>query len=336
MRLEAILLNCWYGRVACGWALAPLSLLYRFGLLFAGHRAERLPVPVIVVGNITVGGTGKTPLVLWLAKALREAGYRPGIISRGYGGERDQARPVWVNDMASAVGDEPLLLVRESGCPVWVGRRRVEVGQGLLARNPQVDVLISDDGLQHAQLGRDIEIVVIDGARGLGNGHLLPWGPLRESVRRLSRVDAVVVNGELQRPLPDIAAPRYGMRLQGDVLENLAEPGIRRPVTDFLGRELTAIAGIGNPARFFASLRSLGLTVRGRAFPDHHAFEPRDIPTGTVLMTAKYAVKCAPFAHADCWQLRVEAVPESGLLPLILGKLAHLFHKDTSHGLETA
>lgn len=294
--------------------------LYRSGVL----RADRLPVPVIVVGNITAGGTGKTPLTLWLAQTLRAAGWRPGIVSRGYGGQGKGVHAVLPDSLPDQVGDEPILLARQSGCPVWVGARRAEAGRALMAAHPEVDVLLCDDGLQHLALARDIEIAVIDGARGLGNGHRLPWGPLREGARRLDTVTAVVINGENLTALR-CAAPTYAMHLQTGVLRNLCDPARTAELADFVGRPVAALAGIGNPQRFFDQLTRLGLTPVAHAFPDHHRFVAADLPAGPgrgpVIMTTKDAVKCAAFAHPDCWALEVDAMVEDGLQGRILEAL---------------
>ncbi len=290
--------------------------LYQYGVL----RTVRLSVPVIVVGNITAGGTGKTPLTLWLAQTLRAAGWHPGIVSRGYGGQGRGVRPVMPESVADQVGDEPILLARQGGCPVWVGARRAEAGRALLAAHPEVDVLLCDDGLQHMALERDIEVAVIDGARGLGNGHRLPWGPLREGAGRLDTVTAVVINGENLTALR-CAVPTYAMHLQAGVLRNLRDPTRVGAIADFVGQPVAALAGIGHPQRFFDQLVRLGLTPVPHAFPDHHRFVAADLPPGPVIMTAKDAVKCAAFAHPDCWVLEVDAVLEDGLQGRILKML---------------
>lgn len=332
------LLACWYARPAgdgCGlWAvvLAPLAgvfsvlsaartVLYKVSLL----RQTRLLVPVIVIGNITVGGTGKTPLAIWLAQTLRAAGLRPGIVSRGYGGVRGGARPVLIDSDPAQVGDEPLLLARQTGCPVWVGARRAEAGAALLAAHPEVDVVLCDDGLQHLALARDIEIVVVDGARGVGNGHHLPWGPLREGVGRLKTVTAVVVNGVLREALP-LCVATYTLTLRPGVFRNVACPTQTRQVADFVSEPVYAVAGIGNPQRFFEQLTGLGLTIIPHAFPDHHRFNAADLPTGTVIMTTKDAVKCTHFAHSDCWALEVDAEVDEALKGDILNKLKEIHH----------
>ncbi|MHB8167830.1 MAG: tetraacyldisaccharide 4'-kinase [Sulfuricella sp.] len=310
--------------------LLPLSILFglvaalRRGLYRAGLlRAIRLPVPVIVVGNISVGGTGKTPLVLWLADFLRQQGYHPGIVSRGYGGGTPGAAAVDIRSDPALVGDEPLLLARKSGCPVWVGRDRVAAGNALLRAHPECDVLLSDDGLQHYRLGRDLEIVVVDGERKFGNGLLLPAGPLREGVSRLRSVDAVVVNGGSLRPEFSLHN-EFEMRLEGGMFYNLRHPELRARAADFGGKKLHAVAGIGNPQRFFAHLRRLGLAFEEHAFPDHCVFRPQDLDyddADALLMTEKDAVKCAGFADGRYWALAVEAILPPAFGQTVLQKL---------------
>ncbi|MDR0233582.1 MAG: tetraacyldisaccharide 4'-kinase [Zoogloeaceae bacterium] len=285
-------------------------LCYASGLL----RAERLPVPVIVIGNLTVGGTGKTPLVLALAEALREKGWRPGIISRGYGGRhtRNSREPCLVLPDADPLetGDEPLLLARRSGLPVWIGRDRRSAGVALLAAHPETDCLLCDDGLQHYRLARDLEIVVFD-ERGCGNGCLLPVGPLREPVSRLDRADILITRGSPE--LPNKAArvkPGFAMRLEAGDCYRLTDPSERRPVSDFRAQPLHAVAGIGHPARFFSTLENLGLACTPHPFPDHHPYTPEDLafPSGeTILMTEKDGVKCARLNLPNAWVLPVTA-----------------------------
>ncbi|MDD5330177.1 MAG: tetraacyldisaccharide 4'-kinase [Sulfuricella sp.] len=325
-RLEKI----WYGLTPLHVLLLPPAILfrlaaalrracYRAGLL----RSVRLAVPVIVVGNISVGGTGKTPLVLWLANFLRQQGRRPGIVSRGYGGSALGPVEIGAGGDPAVVGDEPLLLAGKSGCPVWVGRDRVAAAEALLRAHPECDVLVSDDGLQHYRLGRDVEVAVVDGERLFGNGLPLPAGPLRESVSRLDSVDAVVVNGGGQN---DGMPTRNGfeMRLDGRVFYNLKDPARRVEAADFRGRKLHAVAGIGNPQRFFELLRGLGLGFEAHAFPDHYAYRRQDLEyaeADAVLMTEKDAVKCAGFADERFWVLAVEAVLAPAFGELILRKL---------------
>lgn len=310
--------NGWQRRGVIAWMLLPLSLL--FGTLVALRRllyhsgvlrSVRLPVPVIVIGNITAGGSGKTPLVLWLTEQLRRKGYHPGIISRGYGGSAAVPQVVCADDDAAVVGDEPLLLSRRSGVPVWIGRDRVAAGRALSAVHPQCDVLIADDGLQHCRLARDIEIVVAD-ARGAGNGWLLPAGPLREPVSRLARVDALVVNGAEPRTFALSRAVKhsFAMRLVGARFHALHEPQRTLDAAALAGKKLHAIAGIGNPQRFFDHLTALGLAVVPHAFPDHYRYCADDLVFAdceALLMTEKDAVKCAGIAPAETWVLRVDA-----------------------------
>jgi tetraacyldisaccharide 4'-kinase len=287
--------------------------LYRVG----GLSSVVLPVPVVVVGNITVGGTGKTPLVLWLAEFLTSCGYRPGIISRGYGSKHTAPQPVMPGSDPAVVGDEPVLLAQRSGCPIWVGADRVAAGRALLAQFPQCDVILSDDGLQHYALRRTMEIVVVDGVRRFGNNLLLPAGPLRESRARLAKVDAVVVNGQAGEP------GEYVMKLSGDQFRNLHDGRIASP-RDFIGKKIHALAGIGNPSRFFAHLRELGLMLVEHPFPDHHAFTPEDVRfegAEVVLMTEKDAVKCQALAPAESWALRVDARVDEALGRKVLEKL---------------
>lgn len=302
-----------------GLVTALRRVLYRAGLL----RAVRLPVPVIVVGNISVGGTGKTPLVLWLADFLRQQGYHPGIVSRGYGGGAEGAVAVDIRSDPAAVGDEPLLLARKSGCPVWVGRDRVAAGNALLRAHPECDVLVSDDGLQHYRLARDMEIVVVDGERKFGNGLLLPAGPLREGVSRLRSVDAVVVNGGSPKAAMQLRN-EFEMSLQGGVFYNLRNQELHAAAADFGGKKLHAVAGIGNPQRFFAHLCGLGLAFEEHAFPDHWAYRPQDLDydaADALLMTEKDAVKCAGFADERYWALAVEAVLPPAFGQTVLQKL---------------
>lgn len=302
----------WYGMGPWQLVLLPLSALFwclstlrRLAYGAGWLQVQRLAVPVIVVGNISVGGTGKTPLVLWLAQWLRQQGFCPGIVSRGYGGGAAVPQQVDPGDDSAQSGDEPLLLARQSHCPVWIGRDRVAAGQALLSAYPACDVIISDDGLQHYRLARDVEIAVVDGQRLFGNGLLLPAGPLREGVWRLQRVDAVVVNGGTE----SFGGAHCKMRLQGSMLRNL-RTGTMAPAQEFIGKKLHAIAGIGNPQRFFEHLHGLGLKFERHPFPDHHAYRPEDLNwpgADAIMMTEKDAVKCASFADARYWTLPVQA-----------------------------
>lgn len=327
----------WYGITPLHLVLLPASLLfaliaavrrlfYRTGIL----KSHKLPVPVIVVGNITVGGSGKTPLALWLVQQLLDAGWHPGIVSRGYGGSAAAPRAVSPLDTATEVGDEPLLMAQRELCPVWIGRDRPAAARALLNAHPGCDVIVSDDGLQHYRLARDVEIAVVDGQRRFGNGFLLPAGPLREPVSRLKTVDAVVINGGTD------AAPLgracFGMRLHGETFHNLLNPGITAPAAAFRAMRLHALAGIGHPERFFRYLESQGLTIVRHPLPDHHRYSPADIAIAdadAILMTEKDAVKCTPFATEKCWVLRVDAQIDPALAQHILGKIPQ-------HGRQTA
>ena len=306
------------------WLLVPLAVVY--SALAAANRArarpERLPVPVIVVGNITVGGAGKTPLTIWLAGQLGARGWRPGIVSRGHGGDNAAPRPVTAGSLPSEVGDEPVLLRRRSGVPVWVGHDRVAAGRALLAASPGVDVIICDDGLQHYRLARDVELAVFDG-RGAGNGWRLPAGPLREPLARLAGVAAVVCNGLPDDRIPS-RLPRFDMRLQPGAFYRLDDPRQVCAAGDLAGRRLHALAGIGDPERFFRTLEALGLGFARHPFPDHHAYSAADLAfagDGVLLMTEKDAVKCAGLTAAEAWVLPVEAEVAPALIDLILEKL---------------
>lgn len=312
------------------WLLQPLAWLY--GVLAERRRRRTqpvaLPVPVIVIGNLIVGGAGKTPLTLALAEALRARGWQPGIVSRGYGSDRHEVRAVDAASTPDSVGDEPLLLARRSGVPVFVGRDRVAAGQALLAAHPAVDVVLCDDGLQHYRLQRQVELAVFD-QRGIGNGALLPAGPLREPLSRLARVDAVVGNGGLPQLPGSPPVPGFVMSLQPGRLYRLSDPACQVAAGELgqRGKPLFALAGIGHPERFFATLAGLGLRVETRAFPDHHAYRPEDLAfagDGLLLMTEKDAVKCAAIAGqvaAECWVLPVSAELPPALIDLIVEKL---------------
>lgn len=298
------LADIWYGRSPWVWPLLPLSALYcavvaarRWSYRIGVKKPHRLNVPVIVVGNLTVGGTGKTPLVIWLARFLRAQGYHPGLIARGYGGKAAHwPQTVTADSNPAQVGDEPVLLVRATGCPMVVAPDRVAAARALLAEN-DCNVIISDDGLQHYALGRDIEIAVIDGERRFGNGHCLPAGPLREPASRLSGVDLIVANGAAM-------AGEYALRVEADDAVNLVS-GERHALEHFRAQPVHAIAGIGHPARFFNALRETGLSIETHAFPDHHAYRPDDLAFGdaALLMTEKDAVKCHDFARPNFWSV---------------------------------
>jgi tetraacyldisaccharide 4'-kinase len=311
--LEGWLQRRWYSTGA-PWLLRPLSwifqlvvatrrALYAAGIFTSGHPG----VPVIVIGNISVGGTGKTPLTLWLAGQLALMGLKVGIATRGYGGSTRRARLVAADADAGEFGDEPVLLARRSAGLVCVASSRLEAARELVARGCQA--ILCDDGLQHLALRRDLEIAVVDAARGLGNGWMLPAGPLRESARRLASVDMVVLNGT-QSPVLDVPAQRTArMVLEPGTACSLA--GNREaPLDDFRATPVHAYAGIGNPERFFNLLRSRGLAVTAHPFADHHRYAEADFVTGDdfpILMTEKDAVKCTAVADQRMWYVPVTA-----------------------------
>jgi tetraacyldisaccharide 4'-kinase len=307
------LVDAWYQKSPWLICLKPLSCVFQYlaarrRLCYQSGKKTiwKAPVPLLVVGNITVGGVGKTPLVVALVEALSAAGFSPGIVSRGYGG-RASRYPVCVNfeSKAKEVGDEPLMLAQRTECPVVVDPDRVAAAQYLLAHY-QVDVIVSDDGLQHYALGRDLEIAVVDGARGLGNGWCLPAGPLREPPGRLSEVDWVVVNGGQTR----ITGHCHFMKLTPEVMVNLRSGEVRQ-CSDIIGQgEVHAIAGIGNPERFFATLEGIGYRAEPHRFDDHADYNASDLQfqdDKPVIMTEKDAVKCKIFAKDNCWYLKVKA-----------------------------
>jgi len=313
--------NLWARTGVLTLLLSPLALLFAAvsGLRRLAYRRGWLDsvavgVPVVIVGNITAGGSGKTPLVIWLVNRLRAQGYRPGVVSRGYGGAARGCVEVRPDSLPAEVGDEPLLIQLKTGAPVVIGRDRVAAARTLLARHPGVDVIVSDDGLQHYRLQRDIELAVIDAASGLGNGWPLPAGPLREPASRLRSVDAViqVVRGQAPPRAIDrawradyTAGQAYRLRAPR---EKTALPGL--PPRDWL-----AVTGIGRPQGFFDMLRAQGVRFSPCAFADHHAFQPNDLPAdGAVLMTEKDAVKCLTFAGADWWAVELDVAPEAGFI----------------------
>ena len=305
----------WYSDRPPPTILKPLSWLYG---RIADARRRRLQalaqspgVPVIVVGNISVGGTGKTPFVIWLVARLREWGFRPGVVSRGYGGRAGQY-PCVVDASAdaAAVGDEPLLIARATQVPVVVDPQRAQAARYLVDRFG-VDLIVADDGLQHYRLHRDLEICVVDGARGFGNGARLPAGPLREPVDRLHEIPLMVVNGGA---LPLAHPGRIDMQLVPGAARALGD-GSQLALAELRGQAVHAVAGIGHPQRFFAMLRDQGLAPIEHPFADHHQFSATDLDFGDrlpVLMTEKDAVKCERFARQAMYCVPVEAqIPQS-------------------------
>jgi tetraacyldisaccharide 4'-kinase len=312
----------WYRRGLLSWLLWPLSVLFRAGVALRRalyflrlFKSTHPGIPVIVVGNLTVGGSGKTPLVIWIAEFLKSKGWAPGIVSRGYGARITEPRAATVADEAGEVGDEPILLSRRSGCPVWVGADRVQVAARLRAAHEEVNVLVLDDGLQHYAMRRDVEIALVD-ARGFGNGFLLPAGPLREPRSRLRSVDAVVSHAS--------STPGYAMSLDGELVHSMTDARQRQPLKAFAGQRVHAVAGIGDPNRFFLHLGKAGLKVVPHPFPDHHPFTARDLEFGDalpVLLTEKDAVKLRSVARPGWWVLPVSAQLDAAFGTWLLGKL---------------
>ena len=287
-----------------GWLVALFAIARRAAYRHGMRRSWRIGCPVVVVGNLSVGGTGKTPLVIAIAKLLAARGVRVGVICRGYRGTGSRwPRKVLPDSDPGRVGDEAVLLARRTGVPVAAGPNRIAAGR-ILFRRSKCEVILCDDGLQHLRLARDVEIVVIDGVRRHGNGRCLPAGPLREPLGRLASVDLVVANGA--------AAPgELEMRLDlGDAV-NLADPGMTRRIDAFRGEAVHAVCAIGHQERFFRALESRGLTIVRHPFPDHHPFREEEVrfpDDAAVLMTEKDAVKCERFADSRHWSVPVDAV----------------------------
>lgn len=325
------LINSWYQPHPVRWLLWPLSalygaviylrrLLYRMNIF----KQHRLAIPVVIVGNITVGGTGKTPFVIWLVKQLQQAGFRPGVISRGYGGKAEHyPQLVTPQSDPAIVGDEPVIISRHTQCPMAVAPNRVAAAQSLIKRF-DCDIIVADDGLQHYALGRDIEIVIVDGDRLFGNQYQLPAGPLREPLSRLQDIDFIVHNGG--KP-----STEFTMNLsQGHVI-NLSDPSIMLELSDFNEQTVHAVAGIGNPERFFNQLSADGLQIHPHPFSDHHPFQKTDLEFNDdmpILMTEKDAVKCQPFAEKNMWYIPINATISGRLNEQLLDKLAGI----TPHG----
>ena len=331
MAISDRLLRAWYRGHPLLALLTPLECLYRRVVerkraRFVAGEGEiyRAPVPLVVVGNITVGGTGKTPLILWLIEHCQSKGLRVGVVSRGYG-----ARPphlpwrVTAQQSADQAGDEPLLIVQRTGVPLMIDPDRSRAVKALLDSEP-LDLILSDDGLQHYRLGRDLGLVLIDNARGLGNGRCLPAGPLREPVERLQSVDAVLYNGADSDPQAGFA-----FKLQPTALINLCS-GERQPLDYFpSGQALHAVAGIGNPQRFFTTLEALHWRPIAHAFADHAPYSAEVLnftPLLPVVMTEKDAVKCRDFASPHWWYLAVDAVPSAAFVLWFDQQLQRLIH----------
>lgn len=338
--IERRLLSIWQRRGPLAWLLAPLSALYAALLLLrrAAYssglaRAARLPVPVIVVGNLYLGGTGKTPLTIELVRALVARGRRPGVVSRGHGRRGDEVRIVRATDDPQTSGDEPVLIAQATGVPLAIGRRRVAAARALLSAHPQLDCIVSDDGLQHLALARALELVVVD-ARGLGNGWVLPAGPLREPARRLATVDAIVAHDADAVTLPQTQARRFTMRSRLGATWQISDPARRRTLSEFARAQqdsatrIAAAAGIGVPARFFAMLRGAGLAIDELPLPDHYDFRVDpfgQLAADCILITEKDAVKCAAVTNlrrdARIWVVPLIADIGPELVEFVLARL---------------
>ena len=344
--MERQLARMWYGPRRGPSLLQPLSWVY--GAVVRARSAaygrgwlgvEPAALPVVVIGNVTVGGTGKTPLTVWLAGALRERAFRPAIVTRGYGRRETSSEPRLVRPDSrwEAVGDEPLLLSRRTGCPTVVAADRVAAARRL-ATEP-VDVILSDDGLQHLRLARVCEIAVVDGMRGFGNGRLLPAGPLREPPARLDRVDLVVVNGSAEHASLGggaLSHPVLRMRLVAGRARRVDGFGAEeRPLESFRRSRVHAVAGIGHPERFFRELEASGLEISRHAYPDHHPFTDRDLAFADdlpVLMTEKDAVRCGGLATERMWYVPVAAEFDDADAQMLLQQVCRridAFHERT-------
>ncbi|HEC29396.1 MAG TPA: tetraacyldisaccharide 4'-kinase [Gammaproteobacteria bacterium] len=322
----------WYRRNPLSLVLLPVSWLFCMLVYIRKHlyqkgmlKTVRMPVPVIIVGNISVGGSGKTPLVVAIFSLLKNAGYKPGIISRGYGGlAKTWPQQVREDSDPRMVGDEPVLMARYCGTAMAVGPDRVSAAQQLLKYH-DCDVIISDDGLQHYVLERDIEIAVVDGVRRFGNGHCLPAGPLRERKSRLEEVDFIVTNGIAMRM-------EYPMELESNEAVNLMT-GERRNMGVFSGSVVHAIAGIGNPDRFFSDLEKYGLVFTRHPFPDHYDYKADDLlfdDDSLIFMTEKDAVKCKKYARDDIWYVPVKANLDKRLVTRLLYMLKKQYDESYS------
>jgi len=298
------------------------SWAYKVGIL----KAIKMDIPVVVIGNITMGGTGKTPLVIWLLEKLIKLGMKPGLICRGYNSKAYSPQEVFTISEVSNVGDESLMVKLRLDIPVFVGKNKAKVGKRLLKSYPNVNILISDDGLQHFQLSRDFEIVVVDGVRRFGNEHLIPAGPLREKISRVGKVDALVINGSTKKSLFESrVVSQYEMECHGNILINsLYSDRISDLSTIRYEKEIIAVTAIGNPERFFEKLTNKGLKFQKKIFNDHHLFNEwdfKDYDDMTIIMTEKDAVKCRSFVKENFWFLPIDAVVDEKLFKKLIKKL---------------
>lgn len=316
-RLHPLALLLWPFSQLFSLSVAIRRYLYRIKLF----RKYYFPIPVIVVGNLTVGGTGKTPFVIWLAQFLKSQGYQPGIVSRGVGGKRHLfPHQVQITDSPQVVGDEALLLLKQTNCPLVIAVNRAKAAHFLL-QHTTCNVIISDDGLQHYRLDRQIEIVMVDGERKWGNGYLLPAGPLRESLSRLADVDIIMTNGNEKIQNQN---KHYLMSLEPGEIFSVKEPQQTIRLSEFSLKKVHAVAGIGNPERFFNTLRQARIEVISHVFPDHYLYQSEDLnfkPSHPILMTEKDAVKCKAFAKDHYWYLSVKTNVDSSVGDAVLSKL---------------
>lgn len=324
--MQKIMNKIWYEKNPIAYILFPFSLIYR--LIIAARKfcyqlkifkSHKLKIPVIIIGNITVGGTGKTPLLITIVKTLQKQGFYPGVITRGYGG-KNKTWPVVVdaNSNPQLVGDESVLIAKNTNAPVMVGPNRVTDALKLMQIHPEINVIISDDGLQHYALARDVEIAVIDSTRRFGNGFCLPAGPLREPISRLKSVDFVVANGKAE---PGEFAMQFVIDEIVSDKKHFGSSLVRASVSELKNKKIVAVAGIGNPERFFNSLRSLEINFDTNIFPDHHAYVKSDfdgIKADIIVMTEKDAVKCVAFADDRFYVVRGHAEVDAALVQAII------------------
>jgi len=334
--IHEILNNQYYKKSTWILILLPLSGFYFLIIFFrslaykAGiFKSIKMDVPVVVIGNITIGGTGKTPLVIWLLEKLIKLGMKPGLICSGYNSNARSPQKVIMDSEVLDVGDEALMIKlrfkkhHNIDIPIFVGKKKAQVGKALLKSYPDIDILISDDGLQHYELKRDFEIVVVDRDRKFGNGFLIPAGPLREGVARINEVDALVLNGFTKYLSDENKNSSYRMSCQGDILKNCLHSD-KRSDLDALKKEIVVITGIGNPERFFKQLSATGLKFQKVVFNDHHLFTQsdfKDYDHMDVIMTEKDAVKCKNFWQENFWYIPIFADVEEGLFKKMVKKL---------------
>jgi len=324
------LIRSWYQKPSwITYLLLPLSKLFEMVVkirywvyLNRWLKVYESNIPIIIVGNMTVGGTGKTPCVISLTQHLITLGYKPAIVSRGYGRKKSNLMEVKAHSLAEEVGDEPLLLYHATGCPVVVAADRVSAVR-YLEESSDCNVIISDDGLQHYRMGRVIEIAIIDGQREFGNGYCLPAGPLREPLPRLKEVDCIIYNGRPKKRFNH--APAFEMKIEPQQLINLLNPQQTMTLEQLAGERVLAVSGIGNPERFYLLLKYFGIKVEEYTFPDHHLYSPSDLDLPTagdkVIITEKDAIKCQSFAHANLWYLKIKANLSPQLITFVESRL---------------